>query len=104
MSDKQTGMVQGVKLFFGIFMVLVYMGMAVLLAINFFEWTLSPLWNAVRWFFVIVFAAYGLYRGYREIKGEHTYGMRRDDEDDEQYMSYADRLKKMEGKDNEEKL
>ena len=91
-------------MFFGIFMVLVYMGMAVLLAINFFEWTLSPLWNAVRWFFVIVFAAYGLYRGYREIKGEHTYGMRRDDEDDEQYMSYADRLKKMEGKDNEEKL
>ncbi|MBQ6080342.1 MAG: hypothetical protein IJK93_08705 [Muribaculaceae bacterium] len=104
MSNKQTGMVQGVKLFFGIFMVLVYLGMAALLAINFFDWTLSPLWNTVRWFFVIVFAAYGVYRGYREIKGEHTYGMRRDDEDGEQYMNYADRLKEMEGKDNEEKL
>ena len=105
MSNKPTGMVYGVKLFFGIFMVLVYLGMAALLAINFFDWTLSPMWNAVRWFFVIAFAAYGLYRGYREIKGEHTYGMRRDDEqeNDEKYMTYAERLKKMEGKDNDEK-
>lgn len=105
MSNRQTGIVHGVKLFFGIFMVLVYLGMAVLLAINFFDWSLSPLWNAVRWFFAIILAAYGLYRGYREINGSHTYGMRRDDDqdNDERYMTYADRLKMMEGKENDEK-
>ena len=105
MSNKQTSIVQGAKLFFGIFMVLIYLGMAVLLAINFFNWSLSPLWNAARWFFAIILAAYGLYRGYREINGTHTYGMRRDDDLDEEdrYMTYADRLKKMEEKENDEK-
>ena len=69
---------------FGIFMVLVYLGMAVLMAINYFNM------NGVRWLFAVVFAAYGLYRGYREITGEHTYGMRRyDDPDDEdRYTTY----------------
>lgn len=97
MRDKQTGMVQGVKMFFGIFMVLVYLGMAVMMALNVFNWSTTPLWNAVRWFFVVLFAAYGLYRGYREVKGEHSYGMRRyDDDDDQQYTSYSERLKQME--------
>ena len=79
---------QGVKMFFGIFMVLVYLGMAALMAINFFDWSNTPLWNAVRWFFAVLFAAYGIYRGYREIKGEHTYGMRIDDNKDEEYSTY----------------
>lgn len=69
-------------MFFGIFMVLVYLGMAVLMAVNFFDWSNAPLWRALRWLMAAVFAAYGLYRGYREIKGEHTYGMRRYDEDE----------------------
>ncbi len=77
------------KMVFGIFMVLVYLGMAGLLAVNFFDWSLTPLWNAVRWFFVVIFAAYGIYRGYRELKGEHTYGMRvYDDNDQEKYSTY----------------
>ncbi len=86
MSNRQTSVNQGVKLFFGIFMVLVYLGMAVLMAINFFNWSSTPLWNAVRWFFAALFAIYGIYRGYREVKGEHTYGMRVHDE--EEYSSY----------------
>ena len=88
---RQTSLNQWLKLFFGIFMVLVYVGVAVLLAINFFDWSLTPFWNVVRWFFVAVFASYGLYRGYREVKGEHTYGMRSydsDSSDDDQYMTY----------------
>lgn len=91
MSMRQTSLNQWLKLFFGIFMVLVYVGVAVLLAINFFDWSLTPFWNVVRWFFVAVFASYGLYRGYREVKGEHTYGMRSydsDSSDDDQYMTY----------------
>jgi len=89
MSNKQTVMTRGMKMVFGIFMVLVYLGMAGLLAVNFFDWSLTPLWNAVRWFFVVIFAAYGIYRGYRELKGEHTYGMRvYDDNDQEKYSTY----------------
>ncbi len=75
---------------FGIFMVLVYLGVAVLMAINFFDWSNTPLWNTVRWFFAGLFAAYGIYRGYREVKGDHTYGMRVNDEDEDgQYTTYA---------------
>lgn len=92
---------RGVKMFFGIFMVLVYLGMAALMAINFFDWSTTPLWNAVRWFFAALFAAYGIYRGYREIKGEHTYGMRIQDNDDEEYSTYIDAV--IGSKDNEDK-
>jgi len=88
MNERQTGFNRSMKLLFGIFMVFVYMGMAALLAVNYFEWSQTPLWNGVRWFFVVLFAAYGIYRGYREVKGEHTYGMRRyDDEID--YGTYS---------------
>ena len=81
---RQSSVNQVLKMIFGIFMVLVYLGMAVLMAINYFNM------NGVRWLFAVVFAAYGLYRGYREITGEHTYGMRRyDDPDDEdRYTTY----------------
>lgn len=63
-------------------MVLVYLGMAALLAINYFDWSTTGVWNVLRWLFAIIFAAYGVYRGYREVKGEHTYGMRRYDDTD----------------------
>lgn len=82
MNKNQTDINGVIKMFFGIFMVLVYLGMAVLMAVNFFDWSNAPLWRALRWLMAAVFAAYGLYRGYREIKGEHTYGMRRYDEDE----------------------
>ena len=86
---------------FGIFMVLVYLGMAVLMAINFFDWSNTPLWNAVRWFFVVLFAAYGIYRGYREVKGEHTYGMRVQDDQEEEYSTYKRNI--LETKSDDEK-
>ena len=94
-------MMDGVKMAFGIFMVLFYLGVAVLLAKNFFG-----LPKYLSWFFAAAFGAYGIYRGYREIKGEHTYGMRRyDDQEEEkdQYTSYAERLKNLEGEHDEKK-
>ena len=96
MSNRQTGLAQGLKLGFGIFMVLFYLGVASMLAVNFFN-----LPKYLSWFFAVVFAAYGIYRGYREVKGEHTYGMRRLDDDDEQYKTYNERLKELEEKNNE---
>ena len=101
MSKQQIGFVQIVKMAFGFFMVLVYLGMAALFASNFFNWSATPTWTAVRWFFVVVFAVYGIFRGYREITGTHTYGMRTYDkqEDDEQYGTYNDFIKQ---KDNDD--
>jgi hypothetical protein len=101
MSKQQIGFVQIVKMAFGFFMVLVYLGMAALFASNFFNWSATPTWTAVRWFFVVVFAAYGIFRGYREITGTHTYGMRTYDkqEDEEQYGTYNDFIKQ---KDNDD--
>ena len=99
MSKKQSRVVQVLGMFFGIFMVLFYLGVAVLMAINLFG-----LPRYLSWFFAVAFAAYGLFRGYREVKGEHSYGMRRyDDEEEEQYMTYSERLKMMEDKGNEDK-
>ena len=83
---------------FGIFMVFVYLGMAVLMAINFFNWSETALWNLIRYFFAAILALYGLYRCYREIKGEHTYGMRvydeEEDEMDNKFSTYSDDFKK----------
>ena len=93
MSKKQIGVNQGLKLFFGIFMVLVYLGMAILMAINFCNFANTPLWTAVRWLFVVVLALYGIYRAYREVTGVHTYGMRVEEQPEEEYKTYAERLK-----------
>lgn len=99
MNNKQSGLTQGLKIGFSIFMVLFYLGVAAMLVLNIFD-----LPKYLSWFFAVVFGAYGIYRGYRELKGEHTYGMRRQDDDEEQYMSYAERLKKMEEENNEPKI
>ncbi|MBQ6167758.1 MAG: hypothetical protein IJK41_10075 [Muribaculaceae bacterium] len=106
MSKRQIGVNQGLKLFFGFFMVLFYLFVAVLMAINAFNFINTPFWTGVRWFFAVILALYGIYRGYREFKGEHTYGMRIDDSrsDENEYTSYTERLKRFEqNPDNDEK-
>lgn len=105
MKDKrQIGFTDSLKMFFGIFMVLFYLVVAVAMAMNWFGWNNTPTWKAIRWLFAIAFGAYGIYRGYREMKGEHTYGMRRmDDEEPEQYSSYVDRLNDLNNKQDDEK-
>lgn len=51
---------------FGIFMVIIYVGMGVLLMINFFNWT--PAWDWARWIVGPVLVIYGFYRGWRQYK------------------------------------
>lgn len=48
---------------FGIFMVIVYVGMGVLLFINFFNWGADWAWT--RWVVGAVLIVYGIFRGYR---------------------------------------
>jgi len=101
MSERKIGTIHVLKMLFGIFMVIVYLGMAFLMAINYFGFSTTATWNAIRWFFAVMLALYGIYRCYRVIKGDGTYGMRVYDEeeaenDENQYTTYADALKKKE--------
>lgn len=57
---------------FGIFMVIVYCGMGVLLCINFFEWGADWAWT--RWIVGIALIIYGLYRGYRTYATVKSHG------------------------------
>ena len=52
---------------FGIIMILVYIGMGVLMFINFFQFSES--WTWVRWTLGILFVVYGFWRAYRQFKG-----------------------------------
>lgn len=60
-SMPSTNSILGVV--FGIFMVIVYVGMGVLLFVNFFNWTND--WSWTRWPVGAVLIIYGVYRGYR---------------------------------------
>jgi hypothetical protein len=66
---------KAIRIFFGVFMILVYLGMAYLMFINFFDWTSEP-WLSLRYVFGTIFALYGLYRCYRQIKGIDYYRLR----------------------------
>lgn len=57
---------------FGIFMVLVYLGMGVLLMMNFFGAPDTPAWNIGRWIVGVVLVIYGFFRAYRMIAGVGT--------------------------------
>ena len=56
-------------------MICVYLAMAYLLYINFFDWTSEP-WLTLRYIFAAILALYGVYRCYRQIKGIDYYRLR----------------------------
>ncbi len=64
-----------IRIFFGIFMIVVYLGMAYLLYINFFDWTSEP-WTSLRYVFAAILALYGVYRCYRQVKGTDYYRLK----------------------------
>lgn len=53
---------------FGIFMIIIYVGMGVLLLINFFQWESGP-WEWLRWVGGVLLIVYGFWRAYRQFKG-----------------------------------
>lgn len=53
---------------FGIVMIIIYVGMGVLLFINFFGWGPGIL-QWLRWIGGCVFVIYGLWRAYRQFRG-----------------------------------
>lgn len=58
---------KAVALAFGIFMIIVYVGVGVLLLINFFNW--SDGWTAARYIVGILLIIYGVFRGIRQFLG-----------------------------------
>lgn len=56
-----------VRTIFGIVMIVIYVGMGVLLLINFFDWDAAWAWT--RYVVGIVLIIYGFWRAYRQYKG-----------------------------------
>jgi hypothetical protein len=71
MSNVGSNLLRGLRIFFGIFMICIYFGMSVLMVINFFDWSHS--WAWMRWSLAVIFAVYGVWRCYRQIKGYDYY-------------------------------
>lgn len=84
------------KVFFGLFMIVVYLGMAVLLMINYFDWNETPMWNLGRYMMAILLALYGLYRCYRQVKGIDYYRLNDLKDEDEQEEGVFKLNKKLE--------
>lgn len=80
---KKTGnnIFRTLRVFFGLFMVIVYLGMAYLMFINFFDWNTSLTW--FRYVLAVVFMLYGVYRCYRQVTGVDYYPNRRDDDEED---------------------
>ena len=80
---KKTGnnIFRTLRVFFGLFMVIVYLGMAYLMFINFFDWNTSLTW--FRYVLAVVFMLYGVYRCYRQVTGVVYYRNRRDDDEED---------------------
>lgn len=74
---KGSKILGALRIFFGMFMIVVYVGMAVLLAINFFDWSNLLVWRCARWIMAVIFGLYGFYRAYRQIKGLDYYRLDR---------------------------
>ncbi|MBR2145945.1 MAG: hypothetical protein IJ925_00600 [Muribaculaceae bacterium] len=72
---KSSTIFKTLRIFFGVFMILVYLGMAYLLYINFFDWNTEP-WLTLRYVFAAILAIYGVYRCYRQVKGIDYYRLR----------------------------
>ena len=56
------------RMIFGIFMIIIYVGMGILLLVNFFEWE-SGSWEWLRWTGGVLLILYGIWRAYRQFAG-----------------------------------
>ena len=72
-NSNRTPMVPStMRVIFGIIMIIVYVGMGVLLLINFFDWNDTTAFNWLRWIGGGLLIAYGVWRGIRQFWGIDT--------------------------------
>ncbi len=72
-SDSISVFTKMMRAVFGIFMIVIYVGMGVLLLVNFFNWE-DGNWSWTRYLVGVVLIVYGLWRGWRQYKGLDYYG------------------------------
>jgi hypothetical protein len=70
-SNEKTAVGTVARAIFGIIMIVIYVGMGVLMFINFFQWGESWLWPRLG--LGAVFTVYGLWRAYRQFRGVDYY-------------------------------
>ena len=56
------------RMIFGIFMIIIYVGMGILLLVYFFGWE-SGNWEWLRWTGGVLLILYGIWRAYRQFAG-----------------------------------
>lgn len=73
-DEKQRSMIpRGALIAMGIFMIIVYIGMGVLFFIDLFGWAqMASPWPVLNYVCGAILVLYGIYRGYRLIKGIGT--------------------------------
>ncbi len=81
MKHSENIVMKAIRIFFGIFMILLYMTMAVLMWINFFDF--EGIWLKLRYPAAIILGLYGIYRCYRQVKNLDYYRLRDLEGDDE---------------------
>lgn len=70
-DESRRGIPSVMRTIFGIIMIIVYVGMGVLLLLNYFQW--SPgLMQVLRWVGGVVFILYGIWRAIRQFRGYDT--------------------------------
>lgn len=57
------------RIFFAIFMIVVFVGVGLMLLFNWFNVIYDPSWNWLRWVGGPIFILYGFFRAYRQFKG-----------------------------------
>lgn len=57
------------RVIFGIFMVIVYIGMGILCCTNWFGYPETTVWVVCRWVVGVVLIIYGIWRAYRQYAG-----------------------------------
>ena len=67
-EDRPSMVPSTMRVVFGIIMIIVYVGMGVLLLINYFQWN-TPVLTWLRWIGGIMFILYGIWRGIRQFWG-----------------------------------
>lgn len=85
------GIWPALRVFFGIFMICLYFAMAYLMLINFFNWGSGLDW--FRYLLAGVFAVYGVYRAYRQVKGIDYYRLKADEQVEEKPNRIDDFIK-----------
>lgn len=66
-QDNGRGIPSTMRTVFGVFMIIIYVGMGILLFIDFFDFSAG--WQWLRWVGGSLFVVYGLWRAYRQFSG-----------------------------------